>query len=122
MMMTNFSEAVVPVTSNGVAFSPSGNRCGMGLSIRYSDSLTLGEELVSDSGAMVDFRTLLIQNRSIDMNWDGGPSVDDKIRAKTGVGFFVHRRTRRKRDGYGREGNQVNVLVRIRLLFFFFYY
>jgi len=33
MMMTSLSDAVVPVTSSGVAFSPSGSRCGMGLSM-----------------------------------------------------------------------------------------
>jgi hypothetical protein len=31
-MMTSLSDAVVPVTSNGAAFSPSGRRWGMGLS------------------------------------------------------------------------------------------
>ena len=53
MIMTSFSEAVVPVTSNGVAFSPSGNKCGIGLSTRNSNSLPLGERLGSGSGVML---------------------------------------------------------------------
>ena len=34
MMITSLSEAVAPTTSRGVAFSPSGMRWGIGLSIR----------------------------------------------------------------------------------------
>jgi hypothetical protein len=33
MMITNLSDAVVPITSSGAALSPSGNRWGIGLSI-----------------------------------------------------------------------------------------
>jgi hypothetical protein len=36
MMIISLSLAVVPMTSNGVAFSPSGNRCGVGFSILMS--------------------------------------------------------------------------------------
>ena len=33
MMITSLSLAVVPMTSSGAAFSPSGSRCGVGLSM-----------------------------------------------------------------------------------------
>ena len=35
IMMTSLSDAVAPTTSSGVAFSPSGMTCGLGLSITF---------------------------------------------------------------------------------------
>ncbi len=50
MMMMSLSEAVAPTTSRGVAFSPSGITCGLGLSIMVA---ILGIAFVQNDGLNV---------------------------------------------------------------------
>ena len=65
IIITSLSLAVVPITSRGAAFSPSGNRCGVGLSTTNGGVLSsvvdvvlnelrlfIGSECAVDAGAL----------------------------------------------------------------------
>jgi hypothetical protein len=82
MTMTILSEAVVPVTSRGAAFSPSGKRCGMGLSMfgggrkRCDDNKS---ETLDDAG--MEFNDDMIPRRRVRLYVGARRGVDGCGRA-----------------------------------------